>query len=65
LIGLSSITLFGGEKDRLTLRYPYSQFVFTRTDAVKGLKAIVYSLQKIRAETKVADAIRALREVVQ
>jgi hypothetical protein len=62
-ISLSSITLFGGQNDRLTLRYPYSQLVLTRTDAVKGLKGVVHSLQKISPKMKVADAIRELREV--
>jgi hypothetical protein len=63
LIGLSSITLFGGQNDRLTLRYPYSQSVFTKTDAVNAVRGIVHALQKIRPEMKVVDAIRELREV--
>jgi hypothetical protein len=56
--GSASMGLLG-----LTIRYPYSQFVFTRTDAVRALKAFVYSLQKIRPDTKVVDAIRELQQV--
>jgi hypothetical protein len=63
VIGLSSITIFGGDNDRLTLRYPYSQFVFTRTDAIRAFKAFIHSLQKIRTETKVMDAISELQGV--
>jgi hypothetical protein len=62
-IGLSSVTTFGNENAKLTLRYPYSQFVFTRSDAVRAYKAIVHSIQYIGLDVKIGDAIREMRQV--
>jgi hypothetical protein len=62
-IGISPVTTFGGNNDRLTLRYTYSPLVYTRTDAVRGLKMIVHSLKEIDPKMQVVDAIRELREV--
>jgi hypothetical protein len=62
-IGLSSVTTFGNENAKLTLRYPYSQFVFTRADAGRAFRAVVHSLKHIGPERKVGDAIAELREV--
>jgi hypothetical protein len=63
-IGLSSVTTYGNENAKLTLRYPYSQFVFTRAEASRAFRAIVHSVKNIGPEMKVGDAIRELREVV-
>jgi hypothetical protein len=64
VLGLSSITLFGNENARLSLRYPYSQFVFTRSDALRAVKAFVHSLQNHSQNTTIGSAIDELRSVV-
>jgi hypothetical protein len=64
VIGLSSATTFGNENAKLTLRYPYSPFVFTRAEAGRAFRAIGHSLKHIGLERKVGDAIAELREVI-
>jgi hypothetical protein len=62
-IGLGVATVFGNDKARLLLRYPFSPFVYSRSDAVKGYKAVMHSLQHLNPKSKLKDAIRELREV--
>jgi hypothetical protein len=62
-IGLSSAVTFGNENAKLTLRYPYSQFVFTRAEASRDFKEIVHSMKHIGPKVKVGDAIRELKEI--
>jgi hypothetical protein len=60
---LAAVTVYRGNNPRLTRRFPHSQFVFTRSQSVRTFKAITYALQHIKPETKIADAIREIREV--
>jgi hypothetical protein len=62
-IGLSTAVIFGSQNPRLILRYPYSQFVFTRAEASRAFKAAVHSMKHIGPEVKVGDAIRELRDI--
>jgi hypothetical protein len=64
-VPLAAITLVDKKNPRFTLRYAYSQLVFTRSQAVRTFKAIVHSLQNIKPEMKVRDALRELREVAK
>jgi hypothetical protein len=63
VVPLAAVTVDGGNNPRLTLRFPYSPFVFTRSQSVRTFKAITHALQHIKTETKIGDAIREIREV--
>jgi hypothetical protein len=63
-IALSALTTFGNENAKLTLRYPYSQFVFTRADAGRTFRTFVHSLKHIGGERKIGDTIAEFREVI-
>jgi hypothetical protein len=54
---------FGNENAKLSLRYPYSQFVSTRAEASRAFKAAIHSMKHIGPDVRVGDAIRELREV--
>jgi hypothetical protein len=60
-IGMSALTVYGNDKARLTLRFPYSQLVFTRSDAVRTFRAVCHSLQHLKPNMKIKDAIRELQ----
>jgi hypothetical protein len=62
-IGLGVATVFGNHNARFLLRYPFSPFVYTRSDAIRGWKAVMHSLQQLDPKLKLKDAIRELREV--
>jgi hypothetical protein len=62
-IGLGVATVFGNQNARFLLRYPFSPFVFSRSDAIRGYKAVMHSLQQLDTRLKLKDAIRELREV--
>jgi hypothetical protein len=62
-IALGIATVFGGDNARVIMRYPCSPWVFTRSDAVRGYKAVVHSFQNLAPKTKLKDAIRELKEV--
>jgi hypothetical protein len=64
-VPLGAVTLVDKKNPRLTLRYPYSQLVYTRSQAVRTFKAIVHSLQHLKQETKIGDALREMREVAK
>jgi hypothetical protein len=61
---LCSVTLFGKENARLTLRLPFSPHVFTRSDAARAFKGVQHYVQHIRRNMKVGDAIREIREAI-
>jgi hypothetical protein len=63
-LALAAATVFGRENARLTLRLPYSQHVFTRSDRSRVFKGIQYYLQHIKRNVKVGDAIRAIGEAI-
>jgi hypothetical protein len=66
VLALATVTVFGKEKNaRLTVRLPYSQHVFTRSDITKALKAVLFYLRNVRRDQKVGDVIRAIREEVK
>jgi hypothetical protein len=62
---IAAVTVFGKENARLTLRLPYSQHVFTRSDASRAFCAIRHYLQHVRRSDKVGDAIRQMRAAVE
>jgi hypothetical protein len=63
-LALAAVTVFGKENARLTLRLPYSQHIFTRSDASQIFKGIQYYLQHIKRNEKVGNAIREIREAI-
>jgi hypothetical protein len=62
-IGLGVATVFGNDRASFLLRYPFSPFVFSRSDAIRGYKAVMHSLQTLNPKLKLKDAIRELREI--
>jgi hypothetical protein len=64
-IAFGSATVYGGERRRLLLRFPYSQAIYTRKDTASYLKALVYSLQNIPGNMTVKEAIRELQGVLE
>jgi hypothetical protein len=62
-LALGVATVFGNDRARLLLRYPFSPFVFSRSDAIRGWKAVMHSLQHLNPKLKLKDAIRELQEV--
>jgi hypothetical protein len=63
-LALAAATVFGKENARLTLRLPFSQHVFTRSDAARVFEGVQYYLQHIRRNAKVGDTIREIREAI-
>jgi hypothetical protein len=62
-IALGIATVFGGDNARIIMKLPVSPWVFTRSDAIRAIKAVLHSFQNLSPETKLKDAIRELREV--
>jgi hypothetical protein len=58
-------TNYGGSRDRQFFRLPYSQAVFTRSDARKIFAAILHAVQHLRGNMTVKEAIIELRDVIE
>jgi hypothetical protein len=65
MIELTAVTTFGNENAKLALQYGYSQLAFTTREAQAAFQAFGHSLKHIGRETKIADAISELRQVIR
>jgi hypothetical protein len=62
---LGAATNYGGSRDKQYFRLPYSQSVYTRSDAGKIFTALLHSYQKQSGNMTVKEAVRDLQNVIE
>jgi hypothetical protein len=64
VLALAVATVFGRENAHLIMQLPFSQHVFTRSDATRVANGVKYYLQNINRKVKVGDAITQIRKAI-